>query len=331
MTLVQIPQNFDLRSLQVFVTTAEQGGMTQSAKALSMTQSGVSQTIAALEDAIGARLFDRSVRPIVLTAAGRMLFARGQKLLSDTREAYIEACEADKKKLSMLTIGMPESMANLLSPKLFKSKKEACEYWRIWSGLTPAQIEAFQSHAIDIIITEDSVASELTEVERYSIISEPFFLIFPKSYEGSTELGPHLNELDFLRYSLRSALGRQTETQLNRMRLRFPQVIEFDNSRGLTEAVASGLGWGITTPLCILQSRELIPQLKTAPIKRGSFYRHFSLITRQNSLGSMASEIAAECQKILQNDVLPPLFNDIPWLEDMLLCRTTKQIYRREM
>lgn len=328
---MHIPQNFDLRSLQVFITTAEQGGMTQSAKALSMTQSGVSQTIAALEESIGARLFDRSVRPIVLTAAGRMLFTRGQKLLTDTREAYIEACEADKKKLSMLTIGMPESMANLLGPKLFRNKRDLCDYWRIWSGLTPAQIEAFLSHAIDIIITEDSTTTDFTGLERHSIISEPYFLIFPKSYEGSTELGPHLEELDFLRYSLRSALGRQTEAQLNRLRLRFPQVIEFDNSRGLTEAVASGLGWGITTPLCILQSRELIPSLTVAPIKRGSFYRHFSLITREDSLGTAPADIAAECQEILQNEILPPLFEDIPWLEDMLLCRTTRQVYRRDL
>lgn len=328
---MHIPQNFDLRSLQVFITTAEQGGMTQSAKSLSMTQSGVSQTIAALEEAIGAQLFDRSVRPIVLTAAGRMLFVRGQKLLSDSREAYIEACEADKKKLSMLTIGMPESMANLLGPKLFKNKKDLCDYWRIWSGLSPAQLEAFQSHAIDIIVAEDSMISDITGLERYSIVSEPCFLIFPSTYEGPTELGPHLEEMDFLRYSLRSALGRQTEAQLNRLRLRFPQVIEFDNSRGLMEAVASGLGWGITTPLCILQSRDLIPMLKAAPIKRGSFYRHFSLVTRENSLGPLPADIAAECQSILQNETLPPLFNDIPWLEDMLLCRTTKQIYKRDL
>jgi hypothetical protein len=31
---VKIPSNFDLRSLQVFVVTADQGGMTQSARVL---------------------------------------------------------------------------------------------------------------------------------------------------------------------------------------------------------------------------------------------------------------------------------------------------------
>jgi len=43
---MRIPSNFDLRSLQVFVITADQGGMTQSAKVLRMTQSAVSQIMA---------------------------------------------------------------------------------------------------------------------------------------------------------------------------------------------------------------------------------------------------------------------------------------------
>ena len=327
---MQIPQNFDLRSLQVFIVTAEQGGMTQSARTLSMTQSGVSQTIAGLEDAIGAQLFDRSVRPIVLTAAGRMLFARGQKLISDMREAYIEASEADKAKLSMLTIALPESLANTVGPKLFQNKKDLCDSWRMWSGLTPPQRESFLSHAIDILVTEDSTITDITGLERHSIVSEPHVMIFPASFEGSTELGPHLEELDFIRYSMNSAIGRHAETQLNRLRLRFPQIAEFDNSRGLIETVASGAGWAVTTPLCMLSNRDLLPQLKVAPIKRGAFYRHFSLITRENSLGSAPEELAQECRKILQENVLPPLFEDIPWLEDMMLCRTTKQIYKRE-
>ncbi len=303
--------------------------MTQSAKALGMTQSGVSQTIAALEEAVGTQLFDRSVRPIVLTASGHSLYRRGQNLLSDTREAYLEAREADQKKLAMLTVAMPESMANLVGPKLFKNKKDMCDHWRIWSGLTPAHRAEFLAHAVDILITEDSNINDVTGLERHSIFSEPYILIFPQSYQGSTELGPHLQELCLVRFSLRSATGRQTETQLNRLRLQFPETVEFDNSSCQIEAVADGQGWGITTPLCLLQRQTLIDKLKIAPIKRGGFYRHFSLIARENSLGSLPEELAAECRMILQDEVLPELFSKVRWLEDMLLCRTTRQIYKR--
>jgi len=91
---VKIPNNFDLRSLQVFVVTADQGGMTQSAKVLRMTQSAVSQIIAGLETAVGVKLFDRSVRPIVLTSAGRILLEHGRHILRETKEAFRETIYA---------------------------------------------------------------------------------------------------------------------------------------------------------------------------------------------------------------------------------------------
>ena len=326
---MQIPQNFDLRSLQVFVVTAEQGGMTQSAKALGMTQSGVSQAIAALEETVGSQLFDRSVRPIVLTSTGRSLFKRGQKILFDAQSAYLEASKADKKRFATLTIAMPESLANLLGPKLFGRQKEISTYWRLWSGLTPVHSEEFLSHAIDILITEDSNVPDVPALERHSVFSEPYVLIFPKNYTGLAELGPHLKDFDLMRFSLRSAAGRQTEAQLNRLRLEYNELVEFDTTVGQAAAVADGLGWGITTPLCLLQRPSLIDQLKIAPIKRGGFYRHISLVARQNNLGEVPGVLAEECRAILQEEILPELIVRVPWLDELMLCRTTRTVLKR--
>ena len=41
----KLSPGFDLNSVEVFILTAELGGMTQSARHLGMTQSAVSQTI----------------------------------------------------------------------------------------------------------------------------------------------------------------------------------------------------------------------------------------------------------------------------------------------
>ena len=69
----KLSPGFDLNSVEVFILTAELGGMTQSARHLGMTQSAVSQTISKLEQALGARLFDRTMRPVALTPAGKLL------------------------------------------------------------------------------------------------------------------------------------------------------------------------------------------------------------------------------------------------------------------
>ena len=70
---MHLPPEFDFHALQVFVLTVELGGMTASAQQMHITQSAVSQTISRLEHGIGTSLFDRSLRPLGLTPAGRAL------------------------------------------------------------------------------------------------------------------------------------------------------------------------------------------------------------------------------------------------------------------
>ena len=87
---MKLPQEYDLHALEVFVMTVELGGMSQCAAHLQVTQSAVSQTIARLEAGIGASLFDRTMRPLGLTASGKSLFARGQKLIAHASLVYDE-------------------------------------------------------------------------------------------------------------------------------------------------------------------------------------------------------------------------------------------------
>lgn len=53
----------DLRALEAFVAVCETGSMTAAAKRLQVSQSAVSQSVAALEREQGTDLFDRDSRP----------------------------------------------------------------------------------------------------------------------------------------------------------------------------------------------------------------------------------------------------------------------------
>ena len=309
---------FEFRSLQVFVTTAEQGGMTRGAEVLGMTQSGVSQTIAALEETVGKRLFDRTVRPIVLTSAGQALLTRGKKILADVQEAYLEAAEEEHLQLARLSITMPESLANVLGPALYRRASDMARSWKISNGLFPDQQARFSSHAADIMVTEESHVSGMIGVERYSVFSEPYVLIFPRNFPLETELGPHLAASKLIRFSIRSSVGRITEAQLNRLQLKFPEEIEFDSVTGHAQAVASGEGWGITTPLCIFQTPGLLEELQVRPIRRGSFFRRMVLIARDGMLGDTARKVTQECRSILKEEVFPRICADHPWLAELM-------------
>lgn len=297
--------------------TADQGAMTQSARVLRMTQSAVSQIIAGLEEAVGTQLFDRSVRPIVLTVAGRILLERGRQIIKDTQETFREIQTLEQRKLAMLTIAMTDSMSAVLGAKLYKSLQDLSGYWRMWAGLSPYHRNEFLSHNIDAMITTSNVMEDVAGLERKLIFQEPYVLIFPKDYKGSVNIMDGVRDLPFLRYSLRSAMGLRIESQLNRLRLRFPDIVEFDGAPTHTMAVAEGVGWGITTPLCLLSKVELLDHVQVHPMTRGQFSRHFDLLSRENTLGQMPAQIADEARRLLRTECMPVLYDKIPWIEPM--------------
>ena len=80
----------DLNSLNTFIAIAETGSFSETGERLHLTQPAVSKRIAALEQQLNARLFDRVGREVNLTEAGRALLPRAYQLLNvldDTRRA----------------------------------------------------------------------------------------------------------------------------------------------------------------------------------------------------------------------------------------------------
>lgn len=80
----------DTQSLQAFLAVADGQSFSRAAEQLHLTQPAVSKRIAALEDQVGTRLFDRIGRRVALTEAGQVLLPRAQHILlavDDSRRA----------------------------------------------------------------------------------------------------------------------------------------------------------------------------------------------------------------------------------------------------
>ncbi|MEY9878232.1 LysR family carnitine catabolism transcriptional activator [Streptacidiphilus sp. MAP12-33] len=70
----------DARQLSYFLAVVEHGGFTRAADALHLAQPSLSQAIRALERELGARLFQRAGRGVVLTSAGEALVAPARRV-----------------------------------------------------------------------------------------------------------------------------------------------------------------------------------------------------------------------------------------------------------
>ena len=316
---MDLPQGFDLKAIRVFVLVAETGGMTQAAKRLGLTQSTVSQIVGNLEEALGCALFDRSVRPLALTAAGSGLYERGRVMLAEAGELLRSLRDRETEPLSSLTLAMADSVANAVGPALVAERRALAKRWRIWAGISPDNHAALMNHTVDAVVTTTDELDGIEALETHPILTEPFVLVLPASYGGPVDPLESLTALPFVRYSLRSGIGRQIEGQLNRLRLTVPIGAEFDTAASQLAAVADGMGWSLSTPLCLLHERGRLDRLRIEPMPRGRFSRPVSLVARRGDLGTTATLLAEAIRDILKDRCLPDLFAALPWLAEMVL------------
>src|SRR6185369_12199777 len=85
-----IGRRLRLRDLHVFFTVIELGSLAKAAAQLRVSQPAVSQLIADLEHATGARLFDRSSRGVSPTIYGRALLVRGRAAFDELKQGIRE-------------------------------------------------------------------------------------------------------------------------------------------------------------------------------------------------------------------------------------------------
>lgn len=106
----------DTHCFRAFAAAAETLNFTEAARRASMTQSGISQHIARLEEQTGTQLFERRGKSVALTEAGRRM-ARYIESCRDSERDFLDAVRAEKTSLiGNVSYAMPPSC--LLSPHL---------------------------------------------------------------------------------------------------------------------------------------------------------------------------------------------------------------------
>ncbi|MFE9097741.1 LysR family transcriptional regulator [Streptomyces sp. NPDC007264] len=96
----------ELRQLEYFVAVAEERNFTRAAERVHISQSGVSAQIRRLERELGAELFDRSARTVVLTAAGKAALEHARAALAAAGAVGQAVGEVTDVIRGRLTVGM---------------------------------------------------------------------------------------------------------------------------------------------------------------------------------------------------------------------------------
>jgi DNA-binding transcriptional LysR family regulator len=112
----------EIRQLRAFVAISEAGTFTAGAKRVHVTQAAISMQIRQLENELGARLFVRAPRKVVLTEAGEHLLHRARHILREHDAAQDEIAELAGAERGRLRIG--SASATVLTDPLPKILKE---------------------------------------------------------------------------------------------------------------------------------------------------------------------------------------------------------------
>lgn len=103
--------NVNIRQLEGFVQVARLGGFSLAASRVHLTQAGLSILIHKLEERLGTRLFERTTRNVVLTAAGREILPLAERILADAHSIVDTAHEISSHRKSRITLALPPRLA----------------------------------------------------------------------------------------------------------------------------------------------------------------------------------------------------------------------------
>jgi len=106
---------FNERRLQIFISLAESHHMPTVANALGITQPAVSASIADLESSIGATLFQRTPKGMLLTEAGVLLLFRAKRVLAELRHVAADIAALKGSMQGRVVVGaLPLSRTSIL-------------------------------------------------------------------------------------------------------------------------------------------------------------------------------------------------------------------------
>ena len=316
----------DWELLASWVAVIEAGSVSEAARLLRISQAAVSQRVKQLETIFATPLLDRSTRPAQATAAGQRLFENAKDLLTRADQMVESVRNVSRAKRMVVRFGCVDSFAATVGPLLIKALSGSSHQIRLWSGITPTLEGLIESRQLDLAVTT-SVAS-LPGISRAQLFTEKYYAVLPATFEVSV-MGSLLDlsrHLQFIRYSARSFIGQQVDEYLQRSGDALERTSEFDATDPLLSLVASGMGFALTTPLCIWQSRQFLPDIRIVPLseftRQGRPYpvmtRTFHLAYRPGELGTLPNEVRNLVRIAVRRQISPEISLKLGLEKDVL-------------
>ncbi|HRO52606.1 MAG TPA: LysR family transcriptional regulator [Alicycliphilus sp.] len=256
----------DLVALDIFRTVAQEGSVTRAAERLGRAQSNVTTRVQQLEEQLGAQLFLREGRRMLLTPAGDTLLAYAERLLAlaeEARQALHPGEPTGRLRLgameSTAAARLPEPLAQLHArwPRLVLELR---------TGPSRQLVEQVLAHQLDcaLVAWPPPGVDEDSAVQHQSICTESLLLALPASH-------PPVDKPADLRLQTLAAFAqgctyrRIGEDWMRGASGQAPQVLELASYPAILACVAAGRCVGVV-PQSVVQLLRTPPALQWVPL-----------------------------------------------------------------
>jgi DNA-binding transcriptional LysR family regulator len=270
-----------LKQLEVFVSVAKLGSISQAAATLFLSQPACSMALAAIETQLGGELFDRHGKKLLLNERGKTIFTKAANIITQVEE--LQDVLLGKKTSSLsghLFIGASSTIGNYLLPEMIGDFVETYPHTKITLQIanTEQVIQQLLKFKIDVGMIEGNCMAEAVEVIPWK--KDELIIIAPPKHP-LTQL-KKLSREDFkdARWILREPGSGTRERFLAAFGEPIVPFLELGHTEAIKKAVQSGLGISCvsrTTVADSLKAKQLV-ELKTPFLK---LTRDFYIVLHQ--------------------------------------------------
>jgi DNA-binding transcriptional LysR family regulator len=272
----------DVRRLRVLSEVAARRSFSSAAEALRLTQSAVSQHVAALEREVGLPLVERGTRPVELTEAGHALTRHATGIFARLDGAEQELEEIAGRRRGRLRFGsIPTALATLVPPAFARFRRRHPEVTlTVVDDHLQRLIPRLEAGELDLALMYDHEALPeiaVRDLERVPLLDDAFRAVLPAGHRVARRRRPlELKELGgepWIGGGPTSAWFRVVDHAC-RLAGFAPNVgFASDDYVAIQALVAAGLGVSVLPGLAVVRP---LPGVDVRTLRSGAPVRHIS-------------------------------------------------------
>lgn len=245
----------ELRQLEYFLAVAESGAFSRAAVLLSVGQPVLSRQIKSLEDELGAQLYHRTGRGIILTEAGKVFAEHVRGVLERTARARNEIQELGSSTSGRAVIGMPPSVGAVFTvPLVQRFRKEFPKASLVvMEGFSGHILEWLTAGRLDVAILYN--APSMNNLSLDPLLTEELVLLGPVADPAGVGKGPvaasRLSEIPLILPSRPHGLRMLMDEALSKAGIPSHVEIEINAMPSTLKLVELGTGYTILPVSCV--------------------------------------------------------------------------------